>query len=158
MVMELKTEYLFDAHLTVVPPSEYMMVGNGGGGIRCIIPISGGIIQGPKIKGSVRPFGADWILIRSDNTFIVDVRLVIETDDSALIHMEYDGILDLSEEEMNKIMDGEFPPVAWAHTTPRFETGHEKYLWLNKLRAAAIGKLVSEKDDLYVDYSVYALR
>jgi hypothetical protein len=156
MAMELKTEHLFDAHFDLAPPPEFMMMGKGGRGTRCMVPVSSGTIQGPRIKGTLR-FGADWPLIREDNAFIADVRMIIETDDGALIYMEYDGILSLSDEEMKKVLLGEFPPVSWAHTTPRFETGHEKYLWLNKVRAAAIGKLISDKGALYVDYSVYAL-
>ena len=156
MAIELKTEHIFDAHFDLALPSEFIVFGNGGGGIRCMVPVKSGSIQGPKIKATLR-FGADWALIRDDNAFVADVRMALETDDGAFIHMEYDGILEMSEEEMKKAMQGEFPPVAWAHTTPRFETGHEKYLWLNKVRAAAIGKLVSDKGSLFVDYSVYAL-
>lgn len=156
MAIELRTEHIFDAHFDLAPPAEFIVFGKGGKGIRCMVPVKGGSIEGPKIKATLR-FGADWALIRDDSAFIADVRMVLETDDGALIHMEYDGILAMSEAETEKALQGEFPPVAWAHTTLWFETGYENYLWLNKIRAAAIGKLVSEKGDLYVDYSVYAL-
>jgi hypothetical protein len=65
--------------------------------------------------------------------------------------------LDLTEEQVKKLLQGEFPRETRVHTTPPFETGHEKYLWLNKLRAAAVGKVVRTSNDFYVDYWVYAL-
>ena len=158
-MIELKTEHLFDAHFTVAPsPADWMVAGDGGYGTRVIAPVTGGTFEGPKLKGTARNFGADWLLIRHDNVAIVDVRIVLETEDGAFIHMYYDGVLDLNEEQIKKMLQGEFPPEARAHTTPRFETGHEKYRWLNKLKAAAIGKVVRKPGEFYVDYSVYALR
>jgi hypothetical protein len=38
------------------------------------------------------------------------------------------------------------------------ETGYEKYQWLNKIKAVAIGEVNQEKDPPEVRYSVYALR
>ncbi len=156
-MLELTTEYLFDAHIDAVPSDEYMPAGNGGWGDRCIIPITGGTIEGPRIKGVVKPFGADWVLIRPDGVLEVDVRLVIETDDGAFIHMYYDGIADIPEDQIADALAGKWPPVIRGHTTPRFETGHEDYLWLNKIKGVAIGE-GKAKDGLFnVYYSVYAL-
>jgi hypothetical protein len=68
-------------------PADDFDIGKGGWGTRCIVPIQGGTVEGPKIKATAKSFGADWVLIRPDNAFEVDVRLVLETDDGALIYM-----------------------------------------------------------------------
>ena len=160
-MLELKTEHLFDLQFTAVSdPQKWFIVGDGGWGTRIIIPVAmGGTFAGPKIKGTLKVFGADWLLIRHDSVPVPDVRMILETDDGALIHMYYSGILRLSEEEIKRVTEtGELPPETWVHTTPRFETGHEKYLWLNRVMAAAIGKLVPKDGDLHITYSIYALK
>lgn len=155
---ELKTEYLFDTRFIAVPAPEYMMIGKGGWGTRCIVPIQGGTVEGPKIKATAKSFGADWVLIRPDNAFEVDVRLVLETDDGALIYMYYDGIAEIPEEQIADALEGKWPSVIRGNNTPRFETGHENYLWLNKLKAVGTGEARLVGDHLEVCYSVYALR
>jgi hypothetical protein len=158
-MLELRTEHLYDSRGTVKPFSEWMIVGDGGWGIRLIAPVIEGTVEGPRIKGVLREFGADWLVLRHDNVFVVDVRCVVETDDGALIHTYYDGIMEVPEETIAEMLGGNLPPfVARIHTTPRFETGHEKYKWLNKIKAVAIGECNSEKDPPEIRYSVYALR
>ena len=155
-MLELKTEHLFDAHFTV---SGTMIVGDAGWGTRIIGPVTGGTFEGRKIKGTAKNFGADWAVFRHDKVLAVDVRLVLETDDGAIIHMYYEGIVDVTEDQLTSILGGQPPPVpARVHTTPRFETGHEKYLWLNKVIGAAIGELNATSDIVTLDYSVFALR
>ena len=51
------------------------------------------MVKGPKVNWKFRPFGADCGLIRGDNCLELDVREVIETDNGALIHTYYNGIL-----------------------------------------------------------------
>jgi len=153
---ELKTDYLFEGNFTV---SGVMPVGDGGLGTRIIGPVTGGIIEGPRIKATAKNFGADWLLIRHDKVCVVDVRLVLETDDGAIIHMYYEGIIDLSEEQIKSFLAGEpISDVVRIHTAPRFETGHPKYLWLNRIMGVAIGEATLDGDPLKIDYSVYALK
>ncbi len=95
---------------------------------------SGGSVKGPKIQGKIRPFGADWCLIRADNCFELDVRILIETDDGAYIHTYYCGIVDMTKEQVDRFRGGELPIGLKVYTTPRFETSHEKYQWLNRIQ------------------------
>jgi len=81
---ELKTELLFDIRFSVVHPSEFISVGNGGSGIRGVAPITGGSFQGPKLRGTLKPFGADWFLVRQDNTFAIDVYNTPQNSDSRI--------------------------------------------------------------------------
>ena len=155
---ELKTEYLFDLHLDTAPLSETIALGVSGSGNRFIFPITGGWFKGPKLNGKVRPFGADWAFIRPDNLFILDVRILLETDDGAFIDMDYGGVATFTDEQINGLGQGIFPDEVQCLTTPRFETGHPNYLWLNKIKAVASGKAFFKGNDTTVEYSVYALR
>ena len=64
-------------------------VGKGPHGVRRILPLTGGKIEGPKIKGEVLAFGADWVLIRPDGVIELDVRATIKTDDGGLVYARY---------------------------------------------------------------------
>jgi hypothetical protein len=60
----------------------------------------------------------------------LDVRATLETDDGALIFIQYNGRCDFS--------DPSAPgPV---YTTPRFETGDARYAWLDKVQAVMKGR------------------
>jgi len=156
-MLELKNEHLFDAQFIV---EGMHLVGEAGWGTRVIGPITGGYFEGPNIKGTAKNFGADWAIVRNDGVFDVDVRLLLETDDGALIHMEYKGIVDAAPEDLEIILAGGIieKPIR-VHTTPRFEAGHPDYTWLNRIAGAAIGELRTVGGGKFtLDYSVYALR
>ena len=55
--------HAFTASVLIGPPQELGLVD----GLRKrIIPITGGEFEGPRLKGKVRPGGADWQTIRPD--------------------------------------------------------------------------------------------
>src|SRR4051794_6864746 len=64
----------------------------GGENRRGIFPVDGGTFEGPKMRGRVLGEGADWVSWRQDGTMVIDVRTALETDDGALISMQYEGI------------------------------------------------------------------
>src|SRR5947208_15229000 len=63
-------------------------------GTRVTAPISGGRFEGPRLRGRVVPGGGDWTLLRTDGVLELDLRLTLETDDGALIHMTSFGLRD----------------------------------------------------------------
>lgn len=83
---EMKLEHLCEVVAYLTPP---IPIGPSSWGVRLIFPIVEGTVKGPRLKGKCQPFGADWGLIRGDNCLELDVRLVIETEDGALIHTYY---------------------------------------------------------------------
>ena len=109
------------------------------------------------MNGKFQPFGADWGLIRGDNCFELDVRGVIETNDGALIHTYYNGIVDMTKEQVDKIMVGELPHGLDFYVTPRFETSNEKYQWLTRIQTVGRGSIEPEGDRVKVSYSWYVL-
>src|SRR5947207_13028729 len=61
-------------------------------GTRVTAPIARGHFEGPRLRGKVLPGGGDWTLLRGDGVLELDLRLTLETDDGALIHMTSDGL------------------------------------------------------------------
>ena len=134
----LETEFLCDIEAELSEPE---LIGDVPEGTRTTFYIKGGTIEGPEIRGKIRPVGADWFIMRRDGVGQVDVRATIETDDGELIYVYYYGLLDFSGE--GKLF-----------TNPIFRTASEKYSWLNGTFAVAVGA----PGEGTVTYSVYRLK
>src|SRR5258706_10957817 len=61
-------------------------------GTRVTAPVPSGHFEGPRLRGKVLPGGGDWTLLRGDGVLELDLRLTLETDDGALIHMTSFGL------------------------------------------------------------------
>ena len=110
-------------------------------GTRAIAEIAGGHFEGPRLRGKVRPGGGDWTLLRGDGVLELDLRLTLETDDGALIYLTSFGLRHGPPEVIAALARGETVPSSsyYFRTTPRFETAHPTYAFLNRLLAAASG-------------------
>jgi len=110
-------------------------------GTRVTAPITSGHFEGPRLRGRVLPGGGDWTLLRADGVLELDLRLTLETDDGALIHLTSFGLRHGPPEVMAALARGERvePSAYYFRTTPRFETGHPKYAFLNRLLAVSSG-------------------
>jgi Protein of unknown function (DUF3237) len=149
---DLKTELLFEMRADLAEPQD---VGATPAGTRRIVPVTGGTFEGPKLKGAVLPGGGDWLLIRSDGVRQLDVRATLQTDDGHLIYVSYRGIFDVSPAVFQRLLQGEAvaPSEYYFRITPVFETGAEKYGWLNRLVAVGVGT----RTPTGVAYTVYAI-
>jgi len=105
-------------------------LGAGPRGRRVTFPIIGGSFEGDRLRGKVLPGGSDWTVKRSDGIIELDLRITLETDDGALIHMTFEGIRD----------DGA-PGAPYFRTAPRFETAETKYSFLNRMLAVGAGEI-----------------
>jgi hypothetical protein len=135
----LPVEHLFTLTVRLAPS---VRVG-GPHGTRAVTPVTGGTFEGARLRGKVAEMpGGDWLLVRPDGSLRLDVRLTLLTDDGAAILMTYTGI-------------GVRTDAGLAlRTAPQFETGDERYAWLNNVQAVGIGSAGRES----VTYEVYALR
>jgi hypothetical protein len=149
----LATEILFDATIDLQPPEALGQTPLGG---RTIFIIKGGTFAGPKLTGDVHPGGGDWYLGNANGAGELDVRLTLETNDGALILMTYRGILDVTPGVVAEVFAGKdvSPSRYYFRTTPRFETGDERYAWLNKLICVATGWFAPN----LVGYRIFAIR
>ena len=108
-------------------------------GTRTTVPITGGHFEGPRLRGKVLPGGGDWTLLRADGVLELDLRVTLETDDGALIHMASFGLRHGPPEVIAALARGETvaPVRSYFRTYPRFETAHAKYAFLNRLVAVS---------------------
>ncbi len=135
----IETKHLFTMPVDVEIPLQ--MVGATPVGERRIAKVTGGTFKGPELKGRILPGGGDWLLLLADGTLKLDVRATLETDDGALIYMTYRGYRHGPVEVMERLNNGEpvDPSEYYFRVTPFFETGAEKYAWLNRIIAVGTG-------------------
>jgi hypothetical protein len=97
--------------------------------------------DGDRIRAAARSTPAtDWVTVRAGGAGAVDARMLLETDDGALILVRYGGRIAYSD-------NGATVMIA-----PTFETNDERYAWLNNVQA--IGK--GERVGTTLIYEVYA--
>lgn len=103
-------------------------------GRRRVVPISGGTFEGPRLKGSVVPGGADWQIVRADGVLEIVARYELRVDDGTLIHVVNTGVRVGSPEIVARLMRGEAvdPSLYYFRTAPRFEAPPGPHDWLNR--------------------------
>jgi len=143
---------LMTLQVTLAPPQKIGIVPHG---TRTIVPIRGGSFEGPLLHGRVLPGGGDWTLSRSDGVLELDLRLTLETDDGALIHLTSWGMRHGPPEVLAALARGEVVDSAsyYFRTAPRFEAATEKYAFLNRLIAVGTGDR-KPSGPVYTIYSV----
>ena len=132
----VKTRPLFVMRLS----SRAQVIGPTPGYVRRIGAVFGGIFEGERLSGEVLDSGNDWQTVRGD-AVTLDVRLVLKTDDEAMIGMIYRGIRAGPPEVLARIDRGEAvdPTTYYFRIASFFETAAPKYDWLNRLLAIGIG-------------------
>ncbi|HET9120730.1 MAG TPA: DUF3237 domain-containing protein [Solirubrobacterales bacterium] len=134
----MNSRLLMTLQVTVAAPQRIGPVPHG---TRVTAPISDGRFEGPRLRGRVLPGGGDWTLLRGDGVLELDLRLTLETDDGALIHMTSFGLRHGPPEVIAALGRGERvdPSAYYFRTVPRFETGDGRYAFLNRLLAVSSG-------------------
>ena len=87
---------------------------------------------------------ADWLVVGPEGTGTLDVRVTLETPEGAVVLLRYGGRVDAS-----RGLGG--API---YAAPQFETGDERYAWLNRIQAIAKGTLTGSS----LAYEVYEVR
>ncbi len=139
------------AHLTVNVATP-LSVGKGLLGERRIIPITGGRVEGAKLRGEIIPGGADWQIVAADGTALLEARYTIRTEDNALIYVRNIGVRHGPPEVLAAIARGEQvePSKYYFRATPTFETGDKHYDWLNRTLAVCSG--VRTREAVLLDF------
>jgi hypothetical protein len=119
-----------------------------------------GWARGPKLNGTLLPPTADWMRIMPGGNFRIDARMVLSTDDGALIYISYGGVVSVSQQNFARMSGGDVLTAKDMYflITPTFQTAHEKYAWLNHVQA--VGRVAELKGgpEGYVRYDVFAVR
>jgi len=150
---ELKAHHLFTITMKLAPTLE---LGDTPAGNRRVFTVYSGQFQGDRLRGEVLPqASSDLLLTRADGSYQSDVRLILRTDDGALILMTYRGVRHASAEVSARIARGEEVPSTdyYLRTAPSFETSSAKYAWLNKTVSVGIG----ERQPSGVSYDIFEI-
>ena len=145
-------EYEFSYHADLLPPVD---VGPGVFGHRMFFEVSGGTFEGERLKGTIGTGGGDWLLLGPDGHGRLDVRATFTTHDGAVLYLSYHGIIQVTEGVM-AVLGGGTQPTDYGdqyfRTSPRWETGDERYAWMTQALWVGEGRLLPGPA---VEYRVY---
>lgn len=99
-------------------------------GTRFSIGILEGKVAGDRLSGTLKGPAGDWFAMGAGGAGRLHVHGQIETDDGALVYIEYEGRQNLSQ--------GTGAPL---YVAPTFQTGDERYAWLNHVQAIGKGTI-----------------
>jgi len=149
--MELRTEFLYRAHIDV---ESFYEVGQTFRGQRTIVRVKGGWFEGPRMRGEILPGTGDWFLVRPGGVAEGDVRNTYRTHDGHVIYVSYRGILNIPPQVWERLRGGEDVPYTeyYLRGQPMYETAVDSpYAWLNDILAVSVGK----QEAMGVTYDVY---
>jgi hypothetical protein len=147
---ELRSEFLGTLDIEA---GQSLMLGDVQAGWRRYDVLVGGTFRGPRITGQIEPGGSDLLHRHNDQTLHPHVRLVVRTDDDALILVTYEGIRFASPEVTERLAAGEHVPYTeyYLRVAPFFQTSSGRYDWLNRIVAVGIGR----REGSHVIYEVF---
>src|SRR5260370_38951520 len=128
MAAALQTKYVFSLAIEVGAP---IVAGDLGHGVRRIIPILGGEVRGPAMKGTIFPCGADFQTIRPNGFTELEAKYAFEMDDGAIVYIENVGIRFGPKEQLDRIANGEIVDIwlIYFRSVPKFKPAAVKYSW-----------------------------
>ncbi|WP_328958981.1 DUF3237 domain-containing protein [Kitasatospora purpeofusca] len=124
-------------------------------GRRRVINIIGGSFNGPRLRGKILPGGADWQVLHPDGTATIDTRSTLRTHDGAHLYLITNGVRHGPPDVLRRLAAGEAvdPAEYYFRLFCRFETGDERYQWLNRTLAVASAARTADA----VRYEAYTL-
>jgi Protein of unknown function (DUF3237) len=114
-----------------IGPSEH--IGHGAGDVLDFTPITGGTVDGPRLRGVVVAGGGDWSVRRGPTVYELDARYLIRAEDGALIDIANRGCYRTeTAESMARAEAGEDldPSEVYFRTSPVFRTDAPQHRWL----------------------------
>jgi hypothetical protein len=147
----IQTEYLMTLNWKLEPPQaidQNVLVVN----------LPGGWVEGPRIKGTMMGPAGDWLRVMPSGALRLDVRGTIKTDDGELVYTSYNGVVQCSKEQSDRLNKGEELKTEDCYflTAQTFQTKSEKYGWLNGVQA--VGKMVSLKGGDHVRIEIFVVK
>ena len=109
---------VYDAIVDIAPRRD---LGLGPNGQRWMIDILGGSFEGPRLRGSVLPGGADRQLLRPDGVKLLDALYEMQTDDGAVLTVH------------NQVLIDDVPPAPrYARSVVKITAPDGPHAWLNR--------------------------
>lgn len=143
-----RTELLFEEHIHLTNITEYGISWSeltsgqtipNREGARFDLAFEGEV-KGPRLNGTIN--GVDYLEIRADGKFMLNIQAQIITEDGIRIAVKEDGVL-------FPLEDGK----AFIQLNLQFTSHHPKYRWLNPLQAWGIAAVDMKRGEVTV--SVY---
>ncbi len=119
-------------------------VGAGPKGTRLVVDVPELKLESNRVNATLATNdAADWLTMSEDGTLgSLDVRFTLRTDDGAFIYVEYGGRVDMA--------------TGLVASAPTFQTGDDRYKWLNRVQAVAAGHVNLETGVLV--YNLYEVQ
>jgi hypothetical protein len=133
-------EHVCDLSVTIAQPIE---IGPTPSGLRRMIPITGGLVRGPRLNGTVLPGGADFQLIVAGGTQAhLDARYAIELDDGSRVFVQNTALRVTSADNALRIMSGQpvDPAAVYFRCQPRLESSAPAWAWLAESQFVGTGR------------------
>ncbi|MGH1350576.1 MAG: DUF3237 domain-containing protein [Methyloligellaceae bacterium] len=145
---QLDVEYLCDYSIELLSEFPKFQTPKG---MRMNASFNSGKIVGPRLNGEFIA-GGDWITQGNDRISHIDVRATIRTDDGEYIYLTNIGKMVFSPEPYSRFLNGEHVRYNefYGRSSPVFETGAEKYAWLNGVVTVAFQELCGNRVDIRV--------
>ncbi len=149
---ELELERIARVHVEL---GDVLPVGPTARGVRRVVPITGGRIDGDRLRGEILAGGADWQLVHDDGSTTVDTRYTARTDDGALVYLATSGVRHGADDVLRRVAAGEAvdPREYYFRLGVRLESGDERYAWLTRTLFVASAARLADA----VVYDLYAL-
>lgn len=123
--------FFADLEVEVGAPVE---VGRVAGGVRRLIPITGGRCTGRGFSARILPGGTDFQLITSETVARLEARYVMETDAGDRIYVHNDALRTAAPAVMARLLRGERvdPAEVYFRCVPRFECAAPALAWIGE--------------------------
>lgn len=142
-------KFFADLNVQVGQPQE---VGHTGRGLRRLIPILGGQVQGDGWRAVILPGGTDFQLVVNARMAELDARYVLETDGGDRIYVQNRAIRSGPAELMARLVRGEpvDPSQIYFRCQPTFETASPALGWITERMFVGTG--VREPDQVLIRF------
>lgn len=146
----VESRYLFSVRVELDPS---IPIGETSQGRRDIFETVGGSFDGPAAQGELLASGGEWLTTRPDGVAVADARLALKTDDGELIYAQMAGFADnfgelraRLEEALKSGQPVDLVQPDYFRMSLRFETGSQRYSWLNQVVTVAKGSFTAFRD------------
>ena len=125
---EPELRFAFEARVDIAPT---LHVGRGAGEVVAFTPITGGVVDGPRLQGEVLASGGDWSVTRDDATEL-DARYLLRASDGSLIDIVNRGFWRAASDVEARLSHGEAVAESeyYFRTSPVFRTDAAAHSWL----------------------------
>jgi len=155
VIPELKLEFAFQVRIDF---KERIMFGETPSGSRGYVPPTGGWVEGPRLKGKVRPYsGADWAFTRNDGVLELSAHYMLEAEDGTPIYIRNSGYLWRHNGEAKIPFKAPLPPEysTYFRITPTFDVPVGPHDWLTRTVIVGTGERRSNPDhSIFTYYAV----